>query len=114
MYSKIALESSRRVFHFLRLRSSVCIEDQNDSIIALSRPSPTLPKEGMSPAERIASPKAHEVNWTPWSAWTMPPGPGRRLRMAMSRALITKVVSWRESMDQPTIRRLKASTTAAQ
>ncbi len=36
--------------------------DQNDSIIALSRPSPMLPKEGMRPAERILSPKAQDVN----------------------------------------------------
>lgn len=65
MYSKIALASSTLVFHFLRLSSSICIENQNDSIIALSRPSPTLPKDGMRPAERILSPKAQEVNWTP-------------------------------------------------
>ncbi len=37
MYSKIAFASSTRVFHFLRVSSSICIEDQNDSIIALSR-----------------------------------------------------------------------------
>jgi hypothetical protein len=35
-YSKIALASSIRVFHFLRLSSSVCMRPQNDSITALS------------------------------------------------------------------------------
>ena len=47
--------------------------------------------EGISPDERILLVKAHEVNWTPWSAWTIPPGSGRRLRMAMSRVLKTRV-----------------------
>ncbi len=63
MNSKIALASSTRVFHRLRLSSSICIEDQNDSIIALSRPSPTVPNDGRRPAERIRSPKTQEVNW---------------------------------------------------
>ena len=31
----MALVSSKRVFHFLRLRSSFCMLDQNDSIMAL-------------------------------------------------------------------------------
>jgi hypothetical protein len=52
-------------FHRRRLSSSICIEDQKLSIMALSRPSPTLPKDVMRPAERILSLKAHEVNWTP-------------------------------------------------
>ena len=47
------------------MSNSICIEDQKLSIIALSSPSPTLPKEGIRPAERILSLKAHEVNWTP-------------------------------------------------
>jgi hypothetical protein len=38
------------------------MEDQNDSIIALSSPSPTVPNDGMRPADRIFSPKAQEVN----------------------------------------------------
>ena len=59
MYSKIAFESSILVFHLLRLRSSICIEDQNDSILALSRPSRTLPNDGMSPAERITNQAEH-------------------------------------------------------
>ena len=36
MYSKIAFASSTLVFHFLRLSSSICIEDQKLSIMALS------------------------------------------------------------------------------
>ena len=62
MYSKIALASSALVFHFFRFSSSICIDDQKLSIIALSSPSPTDPNEGRSPAERIFSPKSHEVN----------------------------------------------------
>ena len=46
------LASSTRVFQRRRLSSSICIEDQKLSIMALSSPSPTLPKDGMSPAER--------------------------------------------------------------
>ena len=75
MYSNIALASSIRVLHFFRLSSSICIDDQNDSIIALSSASPTVPKEGKRPAVRIFWVNAHDVTWTPWSAWTMPPGP---------------------------------------
>jgi hypothetical protein len=62
MNSKIILASSTRVFQRLRLSSSICIEDQNDSIIALSRPPPTLPNDGRRPAERIRSPKTQEVS----------------------------------------------------
>jgi hypothetical protein len=62
MYSKIALAISIRVFHFVRLSSSICIDDQTDSNVALSRPSPTLPKDGMSPAEGILLPKDQDVN----------------------------------------------------
>ena len=65
MYSKIAFASSTRVFQRCRSSSSICMEDQKDSIIALSRPSPTDPNEGMSPARRILSPNAQEVNWAP-------------------------------------------------
>lgn len=52
MYSKIALASSTLVFQRLRLSGSICIEDQNDSIIALSRPSPTVPNDGRRPVEQ--------------------------------------------------------------
>jgi hypothetical protein len=36
--------------------------DQNDSIMTLPNPWPTVPKEGISPAERIFSPKDQDVN----------------------------------------------------
>ena len=55
MYPKMVFASSMRVFHFFRFRSSICIDDWNDSIIALSSPAPTVPNEGVSPAERIFS-----------------------------------------------------------
>jgi len=88
------------------LRNSICIEDQNDSILALSYPSPTVPNDGSRPALRIFSPNTQDVNWAPWSACTIPRGLGFRLRMAMSTAFTTSVASWRESMAQPTMRRL--------
>jgi hypothetical protein len=44
-----------------RLRSSICILDQKDSIIALSKPSPTDPNSGMSPASLILLVNAHGV-----------------------------------------------------
>lgn len=51
-----------RVFHYLRCRSSFCTDDQNDSIIALGRASPTDPTEGISSTLRTLSVTAHEVN----------------------------------------------------
>ncbi len=65
MYSKIAFASPTLVLHFFRFNSSICIDDQKLSIIALSSPSPTDPNDGSNPAERIFSPKSHEVNWVP-------------------------------------------------
>ncbi len=65
MYSKIAFASSSRVFHLFLFKRSICIDDQKlsiISIIALSSLSPTDPKDGSSPAERIFFPKSHEVN----------------------------------------------------
>lgn len=53
-------------FHFLRSRNSVCIFDQNDSIIALSYPSPTVPSESISPAALPRLAKVQDVNCTPW------------------------------------------------
>nr|WP_266043191.1 hypothetical protein [Lentzea sp. NEAU-D7] len=47
-------------------------------------------------------------------AWTVPPGSGRRLRMAMSSALPTRVESCAESIGQPTNRRLNASRPAVE
>ncbi len=42
------------------------------------------------------------------------PGRAARLRMAMSRALVTSAAVWVASMDQPTTRREKVSRTTAQ
>ena len=62
MNSNIAFANSIRVFHFFRFNSSICIVNQNDSIMALSYASPMDPNEGMRPAERILFVKAQEVN----------------------------------------------------
>ena len=47
----------------VRLSSSICIMVQNDSIIALSSPSPSDPNDGISPACRMRSVNTQEVNW---------------------------------------------------
>ena len=62
-YSKIAFASSIRVRQRLRSNSSTCIRDQNDSIIALSKQSPTEPIEGSSPESIARCVNAQEVNW---------------------------------------------------
>ena len=87
MNSNIAFANTIRVFHFFRFNSSLCIVDQNDSIMALSYISPMDPNEGIRQAERILFVKAREVNWTLSPAWTTPPGRGLRCFIAMSRAL---------------------------
>lgn len=51
-----------RVFRLWRLSGSICMKDQRLTIIAWSRPSPTVPNDGRRPAERIFSPKTSEVN----------------------------------------------------
>lgn len=70
MYSSTALAGSGRVRHVRRSESSICIEGQNDFIIALPSPSPTEPTEGMSPLGRIRSVKAQDVN-PPSQTWTL-------------------------------------------
>lgn len=103
-----------RVLHRLRLSSSVCILPQKDSIIALLEAIGDRSHRRHQPDRLARSVKAQEVNCTPWSAWTVPPEVGWRLRMAISNALTTNVASAFESIDQPTIRRLNASRTAQQ
>jgi hypothetical protein len=49
----------RSGFQLRRSRSSICIEDQTLSIMALSEPSPIDPNDSTSPADRIFSPKTH-------------------------------------------------------
>jgi hypothetical protein len=76
--------------------------DQNDSMRALSTLEATPPIDPSRPA------------CAPRSVWTMVPGSGRRRLRAMSRASTTISVVIRSEIDQPTIRRLNASITAAQ
>ena len=58
--------------------------------------------------------KAQEVNWVPWSEWTIVPGGGCRFWMAMPNAFVTSVEVCDESIDHPTTRRLNVSRTTAQ
>ncbi len=50
----------------------------------------------------------------PWSLWITVSARGSRLARAIPRALVTRVVSWLESIDQPTTLRLWASSTTPQ
>ena len=107
-YSKIALASSRRVCQRLRSPSSTCIRGQNDSTIALSKQSPTEPIDGNSAESTARRVNAQEVNWVPWSLWiTVSPAVGLQPSIAVPKALVTSDAVGRESMDQPTTRRLK-------
>jgi hypothetical protein len=76
--------------------------------------SPIEPIDGTSPERLARSVKAHEVNCTPWSEWMIPPDWGSRLAIAIPRALLTSAAVWLESIDQPTTRREKVSSTTAQ
>ena len=53
--------SSTLVSHVLRFSSSICIEPQDDSTMALSYASPMAPSDWMSPLDRTFWEKAHEV-----------------------------------------------------
>jgi hypothetical protein len=56
---------------------------------------------------------AHEVNWVPWSEWiTVPSGP--RWSIAIPSAFVTRAAVGVASIDQPTTRREKTSSTTAQ
>ena len=88
-YSKSAEETSIRVRHFCQLSSSVCSRPQNDSITALSSPSPTDPMEGSKPAWRTRSLKLQQVNRVPWSEWITVPVVGVRSVSAIGSALVT-------------------------
>ena len=59
----MALASSMRVLQRVRSSTSTCIRLQNDSIIALSKQSPTEPIDGSSPESTAGRVNAHEVNW---------------------------------------------------
>jgi hypothetical protein len=58
--------------------------------------------------------KAQEPNCTPWSEWMTVPAGGRRVSMAMPRALVTSAAVGEESIDHPTTRREHTSSTTAQ
>src|SRR5277367_2808115 len=89
----MAAASSRVVAHLRVLRSSTCIRAQNDSIAALSKQSPTVPKEASSPQRRTFSPKLQDVNCVPWSACTIVEPQRFLLATAMLTALLTSAVS---------------------
>jgi hypothetical protein len=65
MYSKIAFASSTLVCQRRVLSSSTCIRDQNASITALSKQSPTDLIDGTSPDWRARSVNDQEVNCVP-------------------------------------------------
>ncbi len=113
-YSKIALASSIRVLHRLRSNSSTCIRAQNDSIVALSKQSPTIPMDGTRPDSRARWVNAQEVNWVPWSECITVPGSGWRFPIAIPNAEVTSPEVAELSIDQPTTRRLNTSSTTAQ
>ena len=72
------------------------------------------PIEGTTPESRARRVNAQEVNWVPWSEWISAPGEGLRFSIAMPRALVTREAVGDESIDQPTIRREKVSSTTEQ
>ena len=68
--------------------------------------------EGRTPASRQWWPNSIEVYCEPWSEWWITPL-GRRVMSAMFRASSTSRVASVVAIDQPTMRRLKASSTTA-
>ena len=113
-YSKIALASSIRVLQRLRSNSSTCMRAQNDSMVALSKQSPTVPMDGTSPDSRARWVNAQEANWVPWSECITVPGSGWRFPIAIPNAEVTSPEVAELSIDQPTTRRLNTSSTTAQ
>ena len=65
------------------------------------------------PASRIRFQKAKLSYWVPWSLWWMRSVPGRRWTIAASRAAVTSSARMWVAIDQPTTRRLQASTIEA-
>ena len=62
------------------------------------------------PDSRSLRPNARLVYCDPWSEWWMRSVPGRRWTIAASSADVTSSVRMWVAIDQPTTRRLKAST----
>ncbi len=76
-----------------------------------------LPIDASRPESRARLVKAQDPNWTPWSEWMMLPGSAvlpSRVSMAMPKALVTSAAVGEASMDQPTTRREKVSSTTQQ
>ena len=112
MKSNTALRASAGALNRLRASSSHSSVAKKLSHMALSYASPTDPIEGRTPASRQRWPNPIEVYCEPWSEWWITPF-GRRVRSAMSRALSTSWVASVVAIDQPTMRRLYASSTTA-
>jgi len=76
----MALASSTRVDQRLRLSISTCIRLQNDSIMALSKQSPTEPIDGRRPESTARRVNAQDVNCVPrsWNSTTWWPGNAAR------------------------------------
>jgi hypothetical protein len=72
------------------------------------------PIDGTSPEAFARRVNAHEVNWVPWSEWIYVPGFGSREVMAIPSALVTSAAVGDASIDQPTTRREKTSSTTQQ
>jgi hypothetical protein len=72
------------------------------------------PMEGASPDCLARVVKAQEPNCVPWSEWMIVPAAGRRVSMAMPRALVTSAAVGEESIDHPTTRREHTSSTTTQ
>jgi hypothetical protein len=70
--------------------------------------------DGTGPESLARRVKAQDPNWTPWSEWMTVPGAGRRVAMAMPRALLVGAAVGAESIDHPTTRREQTSSTTAQ
>ena len=94
MSSKIALARSSRVRHFFRFKSSICRLDQKETYQSGCRNNrQSFRRRASVRKARILFVNANEVNWTPWSACTIPPAGGWRFLIAMSSALTRRVES---------------------
>jgi hypothetical protein len=76
---------------------------------ALSQQSPRDPIERATPAFAHACPNASDTNYDPWPEWWISPASGRRPAIATVRTWTTRSERIWSAIDQPTIRREKAS-----
>jgi len=96
-----------------RCTSSVLKLAIADSQAALSYAQPRRPMEARRPDSASVRPNTVEAYWLPRSEWWIAPAGGRREVAAIPSASTTSAASSESRIDQPTIRRLKASTTRA-